>query len=412
MKDRTGEQIERAHKPPRAGVRYVDPPAPSPAVLARHNARLLDPATAWRLPKQRAPRSTAYVADRLLIEDATLQTDARGVLDRAANDLGLQLTVLPTRRRLQRVEENHVELVRRVRLDLLEDNPGPVAAPDAWAVLQRARALARGNNVGASLDHLMQVCTGPDIGGNPYGHPSGRAIDPSSDYGLPGRGARVPVAWVGAAPTRSELACRRPRVAVLDTGTRQHPWFDAVEHAGCVIRVDIIGSPFASEQSAVDNPLEGGLAADAGHGTFITGLIRQTCADADIVSIRIMDDDGVVAEGALIEALQLLLDTHLHAQHNSDPRGIVDVVSLSLGYYHEHDGDSDFDALLLNPLRGLADAGVSVIASAGNDATSRPLYPAAFTPNPSGPLTECAESSVPLVGVGALNPDGHDCVVQ
>jgi subtilisin family serine protease len=46
---------------------------------------------------------------------------------------------------------------------------------------------------------------------------------------------------------------------------------------------------------------------------------------------------------------------------------------------------------------------VSVVASAGNDATSRPSYPAAFAPV-GGLGTD--RTTVPLVAVGALNPDG------
>ena len=60
------------------------------------------------------------------------------------------------------------------------------------------------------------------------------------------------------------------------------------------------------------------------------------------------------------------------------------MLTLSLGYYHEQPEDASFDALLLAPLRLLGRYGVCVVASAGNDATSRPSYPAAFAPADGG----------------------------
>jgi subtilisin family serine protease len=46
-----------------------------------------------------------------------------------------------------------------------------------------------------------------------------------------------------------------------------------------------------------------------------------------------------------------------------------------------------------------------VVASAGNDATSRPSYPAAFAPHPGGRVRD-HDDVVPVSAVGARNPDG------
>ena len=85
---------------------------------------------------------------------------------------------------------------------------------------------------------------------------------------------------------------------------------------------------------------------------------------------------------------------------------MVDVISISLGYYHEQPSDALFDPLMLAPLRALGRLGVAVVVSAGNDATNRPMYPAAFAPHPGGVVEEMSPGEVPLVAVGATNPDG------
>jgi subtilisin family serine protease len=77
----------------------------------------------------------------------------------------------------------------------------------------------------------------------------------------------------------------------------------------------------------------------------------------------------------------------------------VDAVSMSFGYYHE-DSDAAKTASLYNALRSLVDEkgrdgrAVVLVASAGNDATDRPMLPAAFTD-----IDE-------LTSVGARNPNG------
>jgi subtilisin family serine protease len=50
--------------------------------------------------------------------------------------------------------------------------------------------------------------------------------------------------------------------------------------------------------------------------------------------------------------------------------------------------------------------GVAVVASAGNEATYRPMYPAAFTPHAGGEVASFDSACTPLISVGALNPDG------
>jgi serine protease len=111
-------------------------------------------------------------------------------------------------------------------------------------------------------------------------------------------------------------------------------------------------------------------------------------------------------ESDLVEALRrIAILVRLHAE--GDERGRrIDVLSLSMGYYHETPEDLLFDTTMLDILTDLAAHGVVVVCSAGNDATSRPSFPAAFAPwsDGEGPV-KADPALVPVVSVGALNPN-------
>jgi subtilisin family serine protease len=83
----------------------------------------------------------------------------------------------------------------------------------------------------------------------------------------------------------------------------------------------------------------------------------------------------------------------------------LDVLNLSMGYYHETPEDAlTFDPVMLQVLAKLNDNGTVVVASAGNDATSRPRFPAAFAQVVAGRQPHL------VVSVGALNPNGTDAL--
>jgi subtilisin family serine protease len=89
----------------------------------------------------------------------------------------------------------------------------------------------------------------------------------------------------------------------------------------------------------------------------------------------------------------------------------IDVLSLSMGYYHENAADDLLDPILWGILDELGRLGVIVVCSAGNDATDRPSYPAAFAPwsNGKGPIHR-QRDRVPVVSVGAQNPNTSDAL--
>ena len=403
---------------------------PSPDVLLRYNARVLDPSSASRRFPDEVIRPTVYVGNRLLVRGLPPGSVRYGALEQAARTNKLSLTPYPgdvRRDEALREVTGHGGAVpnypQRYELKPLET---PATPADAWPVVQTYRSLVAEEQVpqDVALEHLLTATTGPQIGGLPAfeGHGigglpafEGHGVNPALEYGMPGWGGRTPVNWIGPQPARrTTFTGRRPVVAVLDTGVGAHPWLGAA----IVARNPTVdgtpgGYPLGLTDPATDpevtgvlvDPYEGSLDSDAGHGTFIAGIIRQLCPDADILAVRVMASDGVVAEGDLLDSVAAVLQRQRIAQTLGRPDLAIDVLSLSLGYYHEQPDDAAFDPMLLAPLVELGACGVAVVASAGNDATARPMFPAAFTPYPGGIVPKADPNVVPLMSVGALNPN-------
>lgn len=134
----------------------------------------------------------------------------------------------------------------------------------------------------------------------------------------------------------------------------------------------------------------------AGHGTFIAGIVRAACPGAHIVAVPVMHGDGSCHEADLVAAL-----TDLHARHLLSLQGEIDdppldILNLSLGYYHETPDSVSDEAGLMAALAALSASGVTVVASAGNGASDVQFWPAAAGTN--GII-----SGAPLVSVGSTN---------
>jgi hypothetical protein len=395
----------------------IDPPR---EILQAFGARVLDPTDAVRLTPHEVVYPTVYVGDQLLVvggesgpvwDDLLAAADDRFTLHPEPRDVALvELSMRDG------VDSADLPAVRvQIKLSFDKDDK-PKSPPDAWVLLQDYRAHVGPTNTDAKqavgLNHLLGATphwSGSgvvNIFGVPHWSGSGTA---SAEYGEAGWGGRTPVAWLGGPPHRDEtITYRRPVVAVFDTEIGPHPWLDD----SIVIRDQYVdGKPlgriagYEGEPTILD-PLEGVLDPDAGHGTFIAGLLRQQCPDANILQVVVMSSAGAVEEGELLHNLELLLRRQQQAIENGEPEKFVDALSLSLGYYHEAPEDQDFDRLLNRPLRKLGQHGMAVVASAGNDATTRTFYPAAFSPHPKGIVPECETDAVPVVSVGAQNPDG------
>ena len=295
-----------------------------------------------------------------------------------------------------------------------------------------------------ALEHLL---VGSAITGSPaFGGGGGLTANPGSGTGptstdsylFSGGDTRTPVTVLLDPPER-ELPPgfgRRPVVAVLDTGVRAHPWLDVAPGPGGGYDIDphhdgdgfieidhdiakaillegeqaeasgdqprqVIRHPWDTPVST--DPLIGELGPALGHGTFIAGIVRQVAPRARVLSIRVMHSDDIVYEGDLLTAITALASRVALAEA-TDPAKMVDVVSLSLGYFSESPADQAFSSALWQAIQVLLDLGVVVVAAAGNYSTTRMFYPAAFAQRPA------PAGHVPLISVGALNPNGSRAV--
>jgi len=413
------------HQQQTAGIRDVDPLQMPDRLLLDHGARVLDPVTSVRMQSNgRRLRPTAYIGDCLLVPHGLWTAlPFRGVLDAAADQHGLR--VVPDddkqRRRSSLLGGTNTQHAVRVRLEPKGDRPIEV---DSWRVLTALRNSPGQNNgpadagqSGVGLNHLL-AGGWPMMAGGAVPAAANWPVLPSgplTEYGRPGSGGRTPVSYIGAPPARSAtLGTRRPVVAILDTGAGRHPWWDGTADPTIMTRgaqLDGVDaghtdpSTDPEDRGDVLGPLDGVLDSHAGHGTFIAGLVHQLCPDANLLAIRVMTADGIVDEDDLIWALAVLHERLVRTRAGLIDDGHLDVVVLSLGYYHEALLDPASDApVLASLLRALGSLGVIVVAAAGNDATTRPMYPAAFTPYSGGLVTSAADV-VPLVSVGSRNPD-------
>jgi hypothetical protein len=107
----------------------------------------------------------------------------------------------------------------------------------------------------------------------------------------------------------------------------------------------------------------------AGHGTFIAGIIEQLTPGCQIESHQVVDPGGDCDEGALAT----LIETEVDAKRNDGIDLSHTIINLSLGGYLY-----DPRSLLAESIAFAQRNGAVVVASAGNDASCEPLYPAAF----------------------------------
>ncbi|MEW9530014.1 S8 family serine peptidase [Microbispora sp. NPDC049125] len=159
-------------------------------------------------------------------------------------------------------------------------------------------------------------------------------------FGGPG-GAPSPAAAVPYEP--GELC--DVTVGVLDTGLAPHPWLSRW------YRDEIAETPDADGDGVRDE--------QAGHGTFVAGVVLRRAPGVRLRALRLLDSHGVSDEAALLGALGALRGER------------IDVLNVSFGGFTFDD----------RPPLGLAEALTpfpAVVACAGNTASDRPFWPAAL----------------------------------
>lgn len=139
-------------------------------------------------------------------------------------------------------------------------------------------------------------------------------------------------------------------VAVLDTGLvpGEHPWLETRCAGGW------------EEEASVDADNDGWLDLEAGHGTFVAGLILERAPRATVAVARVLDSDGLGREWDIVEALIA--------------NWRADVLNLSLaGFTKAEERPSALWAALAQArLQGCV-----VVAAAGNAGVDRAPWPAA-----------------------------------
>jgi Subtilase family len=113
-------------------------------------------------------------------------------------------------------------------------------------------------------------------------------------------------------------------------------------------------------------PQDGPLPLGAGHGTFVAGKLLQEAPDVTIEVRDVIEATGHVEDGKLADAIKKLADL----QH-------VGVLLISVGSPTEDDAGALAVEDALNYVR-FNHPEMVVVAPAGNDASDRPIFPAAY----------------------------------
>ncbi len=184
----------------------------------------------------------------------------------------------------------------------------------------------------------------------------------------PEQQVRAPAAWslsVGSGAL----------VAVLDGGFNvDHPAVCAHIAPGGLDAVDR-DSDVNDHGNGLDDDGDGVVDEGLGHGTFVAGMILKVAPEAQILPIRVRDDEGRGFNASLAAGLRYAIDRR------------VDVINMSL------EASKAKDTQLMDLMREATSSGIVVVLSAGNDGR--------------GPVTDLA-LGVPALVVGAV--DENDAI--
>ena len=185
-----------------------------------------------------------------------------------------------------------------------------------------------------------------------------------------------PPRWYTPSPSRrsprpSNAARATPRVVVIDTGLARQP-----QLPDFLRRAQSVSAAARGHTDVPDANRDRWLDPAAGHGTFIAGIIERIAPGCAIEVIGILGPQGEGSESAVVDEITSVANRRIRP----------DFLNLSFGGYVWEEAPMLSRAVLLAQKQGIV-----VVASAGNDSTCRPSFPAAIPG---------------VVSVGAIGPDG------
>ncbi len=253
-----------------------------------------------------------------------------------------------------------------------EDGWYRLRVPDPFTPEQFALAISRDPRV-ASVE-IDQPLTPPETGGERmYGDPIHLAFDRTATTItsflaiVPGDGINeTAYQQVDLLNTLSITRGAGVTVAVLDTGVMaSHP----------NLKNNLVpGYNVLNPKALPSDVADGVVNASWGHGTMVAGVIARLAPGAKIMPIRVLDGDGQGSVLAIAKGVRYAVE------HGAR------VLNLSLG-------GSRQNGVLMQVIQSANQAGVVVVAAAGNYGTNTPRYPAGY-PNVIGVAAAAADDTI------------------
>jgi Subtilase family len=223
------------------------------------------------------------------------------------------------------------------------------------------------------LDERIVRVTNPDVDGHTLDDLARqlrqRGLSASVDHVVPlgpvikGIGGAEPAAGLGPFPEYGLRCGGEPvRIGVIDCGIaaeiRSDGWLTGIPRNGNIDPLDELPSP------------DGYLDFDAGHGTFVSGILAQVAPGADVQMYRALDGDGIGGELQVATAM-------IRAVKD----GGCQILNLSLGGQTPDNVPPVAIAAALDVIGEIEaerESKVVIVAAAGNYGDNTPCWPAAF----------------------------------
>jgi hypothetical protein len=183
-------------------------------------------------------------------------------------------------------------------------------------------------------------------------------------------------------------------VAMLDTGIDAgHSAFAGLLAEGGYDFVDDDDDP-ADTGNGLDDDGDGETDEMVGHGTFMAGVVAKMAPDAKLLVVRVLDSDGQASSFRVAQGV-----------YHAMARG-ADVINLSLTMEAEHE-------VLKDAIEDAVEAGIVVIASAGNLDSIEETQPAAVSETIAVASTDADDRKSEFSNYGgyvAISAPGSDVV--